>query len=289
MPPLEVVVIGAVPPPVDGRLRDLGVEVTRSDPHPLDPVSRIANKLLGLRTAGDMPTLLVDNDVCVLEDISDLQGRNVRASVASTAHITDAQWAHIALTTGLEPLEREWISLKGETKAVKKQRRPNASRKLYLNAGVVWIRQPVVFERIWAASIAAIARAFADHPLVTYKVLGSDQVGLATAVAEHGGFDPLPWAYNWRARCFRLGLSEKPKLLHLSKLGAPELLPFSQALTMWWDRQVIKRIKRLGRDAATNPWTNAERDRLLDEAVSVRNRVLRLGAEADLDSFVFEA
>ena len=66
-------------------------------------------------------------------------------------------------------------------------------------------------------------------------MFNSDQAGLATAVAEHGSFDLLPRAYNYTAVCFRLGLPERPKILHLLQLGAKGHQAFSKALTAWWD------------------------------------------------------
>jgi hypothetical protein len=278
---LEVVVIGAVPPAVDARLHELGAEVTSSNPHPLDPVSRFANKLVGLREAGSSPVVLVDNDVFFNENVSDLQGRNVRASVTSTRYITDEQWAHIATAAHRQPLTAEWASLRDEIRARKRGRAPAVHRRLNLNSGVVWTREPVVLESLWAASLAAIADAFEGHPLATHWVRGDDQVGLDVAVAELGGFDLLPYAYNWRTRCFGLGLEETPKILHLSDLFVSEL-PFAAAVTEYWQRRVIKLIKRL------KGKLDGQDDRLLDEAVSIRDRVLRVGAEADLDAFTIQ-
>src|SRR6266508_4586346 len=115
--PLEVVVLGSAPPPVHARLRELGAEVTTSRSHPLDPVSKHSNKLVGLTEPSDTPILLVDNDVCFLDDVSGLQGRNVRASVAGAPKVTVAQWAHIAATSEYRPLALEWIPLREQLKA----------------------------------------------------------------------------------------------------------------------------------------------------------------------------
>ena len=58
--PLEIVVIGTLPGAQRARLRELGVETTSAQPHPLDPVSKFANKLLALREPSDSSVLLVD-------------------------------------------------------------------------------------------------------------------------------------------------------------------------------------------------------------------------------------
>jgi hypothetical protein len=279
--PLEIVVIGTLPPALRDRLRELGVATTSAQPHPLDPLTKFANKLLALREPSDNAVLLVDNDVVFLEDVSSLKGRKVRASVASTNHISEEQWAHISATTGRKPLIVEWTSLSDQVKARQKGRAPTASPKLFLNGGVIWVSGPAAFEALWAANIAAIAHAFADHPLATRWVL-DDQVGLATAVAEQGGFDLLPYPYNWRTKCFQLGLPETPKMLHLSELFAQSGLVVSDTVTAYWETRVIKQIRRLERKSG-----GQETDRLLDEAVSVRNRVLHLVAEASLDAFSF--
>jgi hypothetical protein len=288
-PPLEVVVLGSAPPPVRARLCELGAEVTTSDSHPLDPVSKQSNKLVGLREPSDTPILLVDNDVCFLDDVSDLQGRNVRASVAGGPKVTDAQWAHIAATTEHRPLALEWIPLREQLKARANGRAPRANVDLFLNSGVVWIRRPAVFESIWAAHIAGISRAFAGHPLSSGWVRRTDQPGFATAVAEHGGFDLLPIAYNYRPVCFQLGLSEQPIILHLLRLGAKDQLPFSKTLTAFWDELIIEPIRRGNREVEARRPSGTEDGRLLDEAVSVRDRLLRLVAEAGLDAFELPA
>jgi hypothetical protein len=275
--PLEIVVIGTLPRALRARLRELGVETTSAQPHPLDPVSKYANKLLALREPSDAAVLLVDNDVVFLEDVSNLQGRKVRASVASTNHISEEQWEHIAATTGREPLMVEWTSLSDQVQARRKGSALTVRPRLFLNGGVIWVRGPAAFEPLWAANIAAIAHVFADHPLA-----GDDQVGFATAVAEHGGFDLLPYAYNWRTRCFQLGVPETPKVLHLSNLFAESELAFSDAVTVFWEARVIKQIRRLERRSGGQGI-----DQLLDEAVRVRSRVLDIVAEAGLDAFSF--
>jgi hypothetical protein len=282
-PPLHVTVIGKAPPPIQARLRDLGIEVASSPPHPLDVISRTTNKLVALREADDGPALLVDNDAFLLDTLTSLNGgRGVSASVAGRARVTPAQWSHINATTGLRPLADDSTFLLEEMKARRHGRDPKRDRRLYLNTGVVWIEQPGVFGSIWSASTAAVARAFEDHPLSSPWVRGwgSDQAGFATAVAQNGDFSLLSRSYNHRPVCFRLGLPERPKILHLQKLGAGGPAPFSKLLTAWWDRRIIKPIVRESGDAV------AERDRLLDEVVSVRNHVLTLGREARLDEFL---
>ncbi len=282
--PLEVVVVGSAPPPVYARLRELGAEVTTSRPHPLDPVSKQANKLLGLSEPDDTPILLVDNDVCFLDDVSDLQGRNVRASVAGAQKVTDAQWAHIEATTGYRPIAVEWIPLREQSKAGANGGAPRANYDLFLNSGVVWIRRPAVFESIWAAHIAGISQAFAGHPLSSGWVRRTDQPGFATAVAEHGGFDLLPITYNYRPVCFQLGVSEQPIILHLLRLGAKDQLPFSKMLTTFWDELIIEPIRRGNGEVEARRASDVEQGRLLDEAVSVRDRLLRVVADAGLDA-----
>lgn len=288
-PPLHVIVIGEAPRPVQARLRDLGIELSSSPPHPLDVLSRTMNKLVALREA-DGPVLLVDNDVFLLDALATLDGRGVSASVAGRARITPAQWSHVSAATGLRPLAEESVSLLEELKARKHGRDPKPDRDLYLNTGVVWIEQPADFESIWSASTAAVARAFEGHPLSSLSVRGwgSDQAGFAAAVAEQGDFSLLSRAYNYRPVCFRLGSPERPKILHLQKLGAKGLAPFSKLLTAWWDRRIIKPMLRESQDGEPSWRSVAEQERLLDEAVSVRDHVLTLGMDARLDELLME-
>jgi hypothetical protein len=229
------------------------------------------------------PVLLVDNDVCLLKDIFGLEGRKVRACVDGTNRISQAQWEQIAITTGLRPLEVDWVPLSEDIKAKWAGHVPKPLQRLYLNGGVVWVREPAVFASTWAAHLEGIAKVFEAHPLRTHYVIGSDQVALSTAAAEHGGFDLLPLAYNCRPRCIRLGVTD-PTILHLTRLSKAWAGSFSKTLAAYWDRRVILRIRREsermpGRCAAR------EREQLLDEAVGLRDRVMRLGAEAGLDDF----
>ena len=156
--------VGSAPSGVVGRLRELGAEVTSAPPHSLVPVSVFANKLLGLKASGDSAVLLVDNDVCFLDGVSDLDGRSVRASVNFKPRISEAQWKRIASATGLRPVEIEWIPAKEAAQAKAEGRLPRPVQQLYLNGGVVWVRDPVAFAATWAAHTVAIAEAFGDHP-----------------------------------------------------------------------------------------------------------------------------
>ena len=107
----------------------------------------------------------------------------------------------------------------------------------------------------------------------------SDQASLVTAVAEHGGFDLLPLAYNFRPWCIRLGLGE-PKILHLTRFATSGEVSFSRMLTAYWERSVLERIKR-ERKRSFLPEANIAFERLLDEAIKLRARVLELVADAD--------
>jgi hypothetical protein len=284
--PLEVITIGEAPSRLVARLRELGAEVTPADPHPLSPVSMYANKLLGLTAPGDTAVLLVDNDVCFLADVSDLDGRTVRAAVEYKPRISEAQWKRIEAAAGLRPVEMEWIPPKEEATAKAKGRPPQPVRQLYLNGGVVWVRYPAVFAATWAEHTLAIAAAFEGHPLCTYWVRGDDQAGLVTSVAEHGGFDLLPLAYNFQPWCIRYGLGE-PKILHLARVGTVGEVRFSRMLTEWWEWKVFKRIRR-DREHSVLPEADVELERLLDEALGLRARVLSLVADAGLDTFDFK-
>jgi hypothetical protein len=287
---LDVIVIGEVPASLRAQLRELGVEFVTSPPHPLDAVGRNTNKLLGLRHPSDAPVLLVDNDLCFLEDVSDLVGRSVRASFGGSARVTEVQWAHIEQATGLKPLAAEYVPMREELEAAKAGREPKPEQRLYLSAGVVWVAEPLEFEAVWSAHIDAIARAFEGHPASTRRVRGCDQAGFATAVAAAAGaegFDLLPFAYNYRPMCFRLGLSDRPKILHLNKLGEDENMPLSKAVTKLWDQRMLKRITRDSRNGVGAQRSQDQQEQLLEQAINVRDRVLKIGADADLDSFAF--
>jgi hypothetical protein len=290
-PPLHVTTIGTASPPIQARLRELGVQLSTSPPHPLDALARTTNKLVALSESDDGPVLLVDNDVVFLDSLASLDARGVSASVAGRARVTKAQWSHVRSTTGLGPLTNGSVSLLEQLRARRQGRDPKPDGGLYLNTGVVWIDQPAVFGPIWSASTAAVARAFEGHPLSSSWVRGwgSDQAGFAAAVAQQEDFSLLTPSYNHRPVCFRLGLAEPPKILHLQKLGAGEPAAFSTLVSAWWSRRILRPIVRENKDARSAWRTVSERERLLDEAVTLRDRVLALGVEAGLDELLPQA
>lgn len=285
--PLEVLVVGKAPPRVERRLLELGTTLLPCPTHALNGVSPSSNKLGALKEPSDGPVLLVDNDTCIIDDLSGLDGRKIRTTVCGRARVSDEQWEHIREATGLEPIRQGWVSLQSELKAKRTGREPKVEERLYFASGVSWFRDPAEFELLWSDGIARIAKAFEGHPLENFYVHGSDQAGFAVAVAQTGGLDLLPPTYNYRPMCFRLGL-ENPKILHLGELGALKggMMPFSQLLTTWWERRILNPIRKLGRDGAR--WPSAdEEERLLDEATILRDRVLALGRDAGLDVFDF--
>jgi hypothetical protein len=286
--PLEVFVIGRAQQAVEERLEELGVRLVTVGPHPLDAISKTANKLVALTGRDGDPVLLVDNDVFVLDDLPSPPNEEISATVATRPQVTPEQWEHVRHLLGLEPLERDWVPLHAELKARKLGRPPKAERRLYLSTAVVWIRDPAALEPLWASDIERIASAFDEHPLSTHRVNGCDQAGFAVAAAQRT-VEILPAVYNYRPVCFRLGLSD-PKILHFGELGSLKggMLPFSELLTAWWDRRILVPIRRSGQDGQAWP-SDEERARLLDEAAAVRDRVLALGHDAGLDEFDFSA
>jgi hypothetical protein len=276
-PPLEVVVVGSAPPTVLARLRELGAELIHGDPHPMTSMTKWANKLVALREASETPVLLVDNDVCFLGEVATLDGRRVRAAVEGAPKVKDAQWAHIAAVAGLSPLAAEWVPPRAELEARLEGGPPRTNHLLYLNGGVVWVRQPAELERIWARHMTAISNAFNGHPLGTGLMRKHDQPALATSVAECGGFDLLPLAYNYRPVCFGIGLPDQPRILHLLQLGRHGEQPLSKTVAAYWEGRIITLIRHYNRDVELA-------ERLVDDAVRVRDRVLSIIADAALDS-----
>jgi hypothetical protein len=285
--PLDVLVVGKAPAPVEERLKELGATVLPCPTHLLNDLSPSSNKLGALKEPSDGPVLLVDNDTCIIEDLSGMEGRSVRSTICGRARVSDEQWKHIRRATGLEPIRREWVSLQSELKAKRAGGTPKVEERLYFASGVSWFREPADFEPLWSDGIARIAKAFQGHPLENFAVHGCDQAGFAVAVAQTGGLDLLPPTYNHRPMCFRLGLRD-PQILHLGELGALKsgMMPFSELLTTWWERRILKPIRQLGSDGAVWP-SHQEEARLLDEAVGLRDRVLALGRDAGLDAFDF--
>ena len=281
-------VVGKAPAPVEARLRELGAAVVPSPAHPLSGVSPWSNKLVALQEPSDDPVLLVDNDVCFLEDVSDIRGRKLRTTICGRARVSDEQWEYIRQATGLEPIRQDWVSLQAELKAKRLGREPKVERSLYFAAGVAWFRDPADFAPLWANGTDAIMKAFEGHPLSSFRVYGCDQVGFAVAAAQHGGLDLLPPTYNHRPMCFRARPAgpEDPAPGRARGLEGRDDAVLA-APRPWWERRILKPIGQLDRDGAPMALARGKRRSSSTTRPSLRDRVLALGRDADLDSFDF--
>lgn len=286
--PLDVLIIGEIPETVSKFLEALGVGLIPAQPHANDHISRTSNKLQGVAVdVGTEPVLLVDNDVCFVGDAKKLAmgtppDVDVMASVAGNARVSDAQWEHIENQIGLKPLEYPWLALNDEFQSSLTGVLSRPRHALYLNGGVVWLRNPVAFGEMWARHIRLIAELFENHPLRDRNVCRSDQAGMATAIGVKGGFAMLPVEYNYRPHCFWMGRSrpDEVKIIHMTNMnmaGIDSLNTIEKMMRLFWKERVYQKIPHSPTD---------RRKALMDGADSILRKICVLISEYNLNKIV---
>jgi hypothetical protein len=152
-----------------------------------------SNKLRGFEVARRTDfLLLVDADVMVLGDPSPILdlGYCVALSPADQAKVPARFWDRIYPGLGLPMPSERMLSTLGE------------SMPPYYNGGVVYAPWACGLGAIWEDHVRRIARLFVGDEPHARAVHGSDQAGLATAVASLRGQGvpvvPLPWGFNVR-------------------------------------------------------------------------------------------
>lgn len=251
--PLEVLVLGDMPPALSDLLATLGVAVIPVKPPATDAISRTANKIVGLLVDAAAPVLLIDNDTCFVADLDAdpaPRGVEIMAAVAGNVRVSSAQWRHIREHLGLGALDVEWRALQDQVSGFRKGTVAPVQRELYVNGGVVWTASPRELGRLWATNVTRIADLFEGHPLDGPSVRGSDMAGLATAIGTHGKFAFLDDGLNYRPPCFWMGQRDRReiRIVHMTDMRLPGLGPtctVEDAVQNFWDDRVRSGLARL--------------------------------------------
>ena len=247
--PLEIVCVGGEVPQVVRKLTSFGARLLVSARPPAARVGGTPNKLAGLLISDDdVPVLLIDND-CVFTGTLMLPPGAPRvdamASIAGVSEVTPEQWEVIRQAVDAQPRQQEWIPLVEECAAISQQRQARMSTNLYLNSGVVFIKQPQAFGVRWDRWITRIASVFEQHPLRSAAVCNEDQVGFALAVSEAEAFGVMPVEWNYRPPCFWHGraTAESIRIVHMTgmrrySMSAP--LALGEMINHFWEDRVLR-------------------------------------------------
>ena len=244
--PLEIVCVGGEAPDTVGALASLGVRLLTSARAPASVVGGTPNKLAGLLISNDeVPVLLIDNDCAFTGPLTlppTAKRAEVMASIAGNAVVATAQWDVIADAVGARPRQQEWIPLVEECSAAAQQRTAQKNTNLYLNSGVVFVRQPQSFGTQWDRWIQKIAAVFEQHPLRSAAVCNEDQVGFAIAASGVEVFEVMPVQWNYRPPCFWLARAETEsiRIVHLTAMRSDAQAGLRVMLNRFWQERVLK-------------------------------------------------
>jgi len=245
--PLEVFIIGDVPPLIYQFLEDLGVGWKIVGPDPNDNISKTSNTIVGACDTGDRRILLVDNDVWFWGDLCELKQLDspiCAGVVAGGERVQEEQWDVIADHFGFPPMPASVTTLKERVREMSLSNHKAAPMtNVYVSGGVVLLPQGDAFGLSWRRYVRQIADLFENHSLRSCSVHGSNMAGLAMAIAEHGIFQWLDVKYNYRWDCFALGL-ERPEQIEIVHMvgfkGTHHTV--TAGLRDYWESKVLKRF-----------------------------------------------
>jgi hypothetical protein len=216
----------------------------------------VSNKLRGFEVPRRTDfLLLVDADVMTLGDpsaILDL-GRCVALSPADTARVSPAQWERIYRGLGLPFPTQRILSTRG------------VSMPPYYNSGVVYAPWSCDLRAIWEDHVRRIAAMFVEVGSATPSgyikpVQGSDQAGLATAVAQlrQDGMPValLPEGFNvrWHHIALRRVRVDRTLLYHATGLFRSRDAGSRQVPGLWdYERLLIRRVRGHTRKRRARP------------------------------------
>lgn len=271
-------------------LEALGAEIAPLDePHALCRYSGTYNKLLALADqTSDEARILLDNDIVIVDDIAELASlasRSVMAAVADRAHASPSILSEVKSQLGLELIKDDWVPWNDKYEAAASNGVALAVPGLYFNSGVACSPSHSKLFKLWQKHSRLICEHFAGRydNQKQRGVFGSDQLPFSTAIREHGRFDHLPIGYNYRVFNFWYGELSVPEIrmvhqvgvrrFHVA-LGETEQHSLSSVIRNYYDAFMIDKIRC---DAL------GDTDRRLEVVATMRDRVLKILADAGLD------
>lgn len=285
---LEVLTIGGDSPVLRRFLDGIGACCSRILSGPNDDFSKSSNKIEAAHPdpAGGA-VLLLDNDVCLLAGIGEVQqmpAGSIAASVAGSLRIQEAQWACIREDLGLPLLRCQFRAINDHPAIADGQ--PDPENFLYLNSGVVLLPSGHDHRHSWLTLQRRVYEFFREHPLRSDAVTASDQAAFAASVASHGQFAWLPIRYNYRHGCFRLGLepAERIAIVHLTgDVPNSQELGMTQRIQAYWDRFILPKLANLPQSVPV-----MEKSRRVDIAMSVLAATQAIVCDYELERWLDE-
>lgn len=285
---LEIVTVGGDSPVLRRFLDGIGVVCSHMAVGPNDDFSKSSNKIGAAHPdpAGGA-VLLLDNDVCLLAGIGELQQMptdSIAASVAGSLRINEAQWACIRDDLGFPLLRRQFRAI-NDCPAIA-DGEPDPENFLYLNSGVVLLPPGHDHRHAWLTLQRRVYDFFREHPLRTAAVTASDQAAFAASVAEHGQFAWLPVRFNYRHGCFRLGLEpvERIAIVHMTgDVPNSQELGMGQRIQAYWEHFILSKLAKLPESLPV-----AEKSRRVDIAMAVLAATQAIVRDYELERWLGE-
>lgn len=280
---LEIKTVGGGNGLLSRFFAELGIHHEDIAPGRNDDFSKTANKIEAAHAdRAGRRVLLLDNDVCFLGSVADLDqlpANAIAASEPGTLRVSDAQWSLIDQDLQLPTLRRRFTPVNDQWKPPDEL----PEHYLYLNSGVVLFPAGHDHREIWASHQRLVFDFFKAHLLRTAAVTSSDQAGFATSVAAHGDFAWLPLRFNYRRGSFHAGTEslDRIAIVHLTgDVSGDRELNVSDRLLAYWEKFVFPGMQR------AFPVCDFEKRRRHEIAVAVRDTLLSVAGQYNLEGWL---
>ena len=176
--PLQVGMIGPEEPALTRFLDEVGAVVEPMSPGPNDSFSKSSNKIQASHPAGcGRRVLLLDNDVCFLGGIAELESLpagTIAASEPGNMRVTDAQWRLMQDVLGIALLRRHYSAVNARP-PIHDHDVADEEAFLYVNSGVLLFPAGHDPRASWYSHQSRIRALFEGHALASNAVIGRDQ------------------------------------------------------------------------------------------------------------------
>ncbi len=283
--PLEIFSIGKMPASLKSFLSSINVVVRDSSAGPNDSFSKTSNTIQGAEAKFGHQILLIDNDVVFtgpIEPLLDLPKDKIYGAVSGNNRVSPSRWRIIQDDLGMKLLQAETMPINESFRVLIDQN--HGAQKLiyvYVNGGVLLFPPEFDFKSTWESHQSTIRYHFINHPLKHHCVCTSNMAALATTIGAYGKFDWLPNAYNYRHKCFGLGLCkiDDIRMIHMTGgIKGSGVYSTSAWINTYWRKKMTAGFGDLKRAIKKSQFTER-----LSIAMNIRDNVLETVKSYGLD------
>ncbi|HEX2175750.1 MAG TPA: hypothetical protein VHG70_07545 [Nocardioidaceae bacterium] len=223
-------------------------------PHDLASRSPTYNKHLAAPEVDSERVFLADNDTVYVADIAplaDVPVQTTAAALADNRRIAPEIWERLRAEANIKTLPLDWIPWKERVLARRQGRSPVWERYAYFNSGAILFPVGEDYWRLWEAETRRLSAYLEAQGLDDREDVGSDQLSLTSAAAEHGDWQLLPAGFNVRPFHFQIPdvALDEVNHLHMVATGrtlrnmpAGETGSLTAFLRRYWERMVFANV-----------------------------------------------